>query len=101
MSFDLISADGIRADPENPADFLWIPTRRGGINKFEKKTEKFLRYRHEETDPGSLSGNSIWGLYFDNAGTMWVGTVRDGINKFSRLKEKFYPLHLRHNFPEM
>jgi len=55
LSHDYIQPDGIRADPDYPADFLWIPTRGGGINKFEKMSGKFFHFEHDEKDPGSLT----------------------------------------------
>ncbi|MCI0493976.1 histidine kinase, partial [candidate division KSB1 bacterium] len=59
---------------EDRAGNIWIGTVRGGINKFDPATEKFVSYQHEEDDPHSLSDDTAFGICQDTSGTIWIGT---------------------------
>jgi ligand-binding sensor domain-containing protein len=58
---------------------IWIGTLGGGLNKFDRNTNSFIRYKNSE-EPGSLSNNNVRSLFEDSNGTIWVGTD-DGLNK--------------------
>jgi len=53
---------------------LWIGTRLGGLNLFDKKTEKFVAYKNNPGDPASLSSNDVLCLVKDSANKLWIGT---------------------------
>ena len=78
---------------EDASGNLWVGTRGGGLNKFDRETQTFTTYQHNANDPSSLSHDTISSLYFDRAGTLWVGTVGQGINLYNPNTQKF--LHLR------
>lgn len=63
---------------------FWIGTRGGGVNRFDKKTERFFAYKNNPKDSLSLSNNYIHCLFEDSDGTIWVGTNGGGLNKFDR-----------------
>ena len=44
---------------EDDQGYLWIATYTGGVNKFDPTTERFTRYRHDPSNPNSLSGDSV------------------------------------------
>jgi signal transduction histidine kinase/ligand-binding sensor domain-containing protein len=54
---------------------LWVGTRTGGLNRFDREAGNFVRYRYDESDPASLSSDRVWALYEDAAGKLWVGTL--------------------------
>jgi signal transduction histidine kinase/DNA-binding response OmpR family regulator/ligand-binding sensor domain-containing protein len=56
-------------DPAN-ADYLWIGTKGGGLNRLEKSTGNFL---HLTTKDG-LPDNVVYGLVADDAGNIWGST---------------------------
>ncbi|MCL7762585.1 ATP-binding protein [Polaribacter sp. Z014] len=58
---------------------LWIGTTGGGLNFFDKTTEKFTHFKHNEKDEKSISSNHITTLYKDKKNRLWVGTIA-GIN---------------------
>ncbi|MFO7923382.1 MAG: two-component regulator propeller domain-containing protein [Bacteroidales bacterium] len=65
--------------------FLWIGTQ-DGLNRFDGYN--FEIYRHQPSDPYSLSNSTIQSVIEDSDGNIWVGT-EDGLNKFDRKKNIF------------
>ncbi len=59
---------------------LWVSTNTAGLNKLDRRTGRFTRYRHDSADDGSLSDPSVYGVAEDAAGRVWVGTQR-GLNR--------------------
>jgi signal transduction histidine kinase/DNA-binding response OmpR family regulator/ligand-binding sensor domain-containing protein len=53
---------------------LWIGTRLGGLNLFDKKTGLFRTYKNVKNDPKSLSNNDILCLQTDARNRLWIGT---------------------------
>ncbi len=53
---------------------LWIGTRLGGLNVFNKKTESFKAFKNSENDTESLSSNDILCLHTDASKRLWIGT---------------------------
>ena len=64
--------------PENDS-LLWLGTRLGGLNLFNKKTGKTLIFHKDESDPHSLSNDDILCLHKDKLNRLWIGTSL-GIN---------------------
>lgn len=38
---------------------IWVSTENSGVNIYDKRSGKFFRIVHKNSDPGSLSGNTI------------------------------------------
>lgn len=74
---------------------LWIGTRGGGLNRYDRQTQRFVRYVHIDNDPHSLSHNYVTALTQDARGTLWVGTRSSGLNAFDKTTGQFR--HLLHN----
>jgi len=53
---------------------LWIGTRLGGLNLFDKKSGFFRTYKNKSNDPQSLSNNDILCLQTDANNRLWIGT---------------------------
>lgn len=53
---------------------LWIGTRLGGLNLFDKKSGFFRTYKNISNDPQSLSNNDILCLQTDANNRLWIGT---------------------------
>jgi len=72
--------------------FMWLGTS-DGLNKYDGNG--FTVYRHNPSNPNTLSGNSIWTIYEDSSGDLWVSSWMYGLNKFSRENETFtrYAFH--------
>ncbi|MCT7981158.1 two-component regulator propeller domain-containing protein [Laspinema olomoucense] len=61
---------------------IWVGTNDGGLNYFNKLTEKFTRYQNDPSNPQSLSHNHVLSIYEDKNQRLWVGT-EDGLNQFN------------------
>ena len=77
-------------------DFLWIATRGGGLNQFNKKTHQFSIYKNEPDNSNSICSNDVISLLKDSSGKLWIGTTsgmsilttdKDGTNKFKYIEE--------------
>lgn len=65
---------------EDRSGNIWIGTVRGGVNKFDPITEKFVSYQHEEDNPHSISDDTAFGICQDISATIWIGTWK-GLDK--------------------
>ncbi len=68
--------------PENDT-LLWIGTRLGGLNLFNKETQQFKVFRKDEHDSSGLSSNDILCLSKDQENSLWIGTSL-GLNHLIR-----------------
>lgn len=60
---------------------LWIGTLTGGVNKFDRSTQKFTRYSNKPEDPKSLINNQVNAIQEDETGVLWIGT-NGGLERF-------------------
>ncbi len=65
-------------DVENGSGKIWIGTNGGGLNEFDRNTEKFVAY----TMKNGLPDNAVIGILPDNQGNLWIST-NSGICKFT------------------
>lgn len=66
---------------------LWIGTMTGGLNRFDKRTERFSAYLHSE-QLNSISENTVWTVLSDGEGNIWSGTSK-GLNKLNIKNNRF------------
>ena len=64
---------------------LWIGTRLGGLNLFDKESGVFRTYKNKKDDSQSLSNNDILSLKNDAKNRLWIGTSF-GLNLLEDLK---------------
>lgn len=70
-------------DPATP-DHLWIGTRGGGLNCFDKRTRLFKHFTVQD----GLVDNVVYGIVPDDEGNLWCSTNR-GLSRFNPDKETF------------
>jgi PAS domain S-box-containing protein len=73
---------------DSKAEVLWVGTWRGGLNKFDRKTEKFVTFKNIPGDPTSLSDDKVNTIFLDKTGSLWIGTGK-GVNRMVREEGKF------------
>lgn len=59
---------------------LWIGTRGGGVNRFDKRNGQFTAYRFTTDETNHISNDDVLCLYKDRKGCLWIGTSM-GLNK--------------------
>ncbi len=72
-------------------NILWIGTKNGGLNRFNRNTGKYKHYFHDPYNPNSLSNNTIFTIlesHFDAKNELWIGTY-NGLNKLDLKTEQF------------
>lgn len=67
---------------EDEEGYLWIGTMAGGLNRFDKRTEKFRVFVHNDS-VNSLSENTVWSVISDDTGHIWAGTSL-GVNRYDK-----------------
>jgi signal transduction histidine kinase/ligand-binding sensor domain-containing protein/ActR/RegA family two-component response regulator len=70
---------------EDAKGYLWIATWGGGLDRYDRRTEQFVHFRHNPADPASLSSNLVLTLLSDSRGTLWVGTEDGGLNRMDSM----------------
>jgi signal transduction histidine kinase/ligand-binding sensor domain-containing protein len=74
----------ITNDAVEPTHYLWIGTNGGGLNRFDKRTSKFLRI---DTKKG-LPNNVVYGILPDRRGHLWLSTNK-GIAEYNPATKLF------------
>ena len=64
-----LSNNYVRYINEDSRGNIWIGTRYG-LNRFDKKTEKFERYTMKD----GIANNTIYGVLVDNSDNIWIST---------------------------
>jgi ligand-binding sensor domain-containing protein/DNA-binding CsgD family transcriptional regulator len=82
-------AVGVYPVTETRSGEIWIGTSGRGLFRFSRETGKFVQYRHDAQDPGSLSDDIVLAVQEDLKGDLWVGTRSRGLNRFDREKNSF------------
>lgn len=68
---------------------LWVGTEGGGLNRFVREENRFIRYLPDPTDSYSIDDNRITNIYEDRAGDLWIGTAIGGLNHWERAAGRF------------
>ena len=82
---DGLSQSNVRSILRDHRGFMWFGTD-DGLNKYDGY--RFVTFKRDPEDPGSLSDNYVRVLYEDRARVLWVGTNL-GLNAFDRSTGKF------------
>ena len=60
---------------------LWIGSRDGALDRFERKSERFLPYRFSSSRAGSTNSSPINSLFIDRSGDLWICTQGEGVSR--------------------
>ena len=79
-----ISDNDIRCIFEDSYSILWIATRGGGLNRYNRETDSFSYFTNSSTNSKSISFNDISCIYEDKFNDLWIGTDGGGLNRLNR-----------------
>lgn len=79
---------------EDRAQNLWVGTHLGGLNRYDRARDAFVRYTQESKPPYHLSANKIECILEDSRGNVWVGTDY-GLNLLDRTTGAFRAFYSR------
>ncbi len=65
---------------EDKQGTLWGGTWRGGLWRFDDKTNTFKFFLNDPNNPSSLCDDIIWAISEDNSGNIWIGGHGGGIS---------------------
>jgi ligand-binding sensor domain-containing protein/signal transduction histidine kinase len=78
----------IVAITEDRAGALWVGSVGGGLGRFDRQTGRYKIYRHNPSDPSSLSDDAVSRIFIDHTGAMWV-TTWSGFDRYDPATERF------------
>ncbi|MEJ7766526.1 MAG: two-component regulator propeller domain-containing protein [Chitinophagaceae bacterium] len=85
-----ISNDYITAIYEDSKKNIWIGTREGGLNLFDRNSDRFTAFRHSNTNPETISADFIKCITEDSFGNLWIGTEGGGMDLFDTKNKNFH-----------
>jgi len=84
-----ISSKRVTSILEAKDGILWIGTE-FGLNRFDRKNNKWTHFLADSNIPNSLSDNNIVSMCTDQSDVLWIATTRDGgLNKFDPQKQEW------------
>jgi signal transduction histidine kinase/ligand-binding sensor domain-containing protein/CheY-like chemotaxis protein len=74
-----LSGDDIRTIFQDSKGRIWLGTYENGLNLYQPEEGTFRRFRHNPSNPATLSNNSITSIS-ENGDELWIGTENGGLN---------------------
>ena len=68
---------------------LWFGSYKGGLHRYNKKTESFENYKYSSNVPNSLPANDVRTIFEDTQKNLWIGLNGGGLSKFNPLNKTF------------
>lgn len=90
---DALQSDHVRGILEAAGGGMWIVTLHGGLSHLDVVSGRFTTYRHDATDPASLSDDDLRFLYRDRTGLLWITSYNAGIDIYNPRTRAFGYYH--------
>lgn len=62
---------------------VWIATAEKGLISVDPSNGTTSHYRHDQSDPFSISDDNVWSVMIDRSGIIWAGTMSAGISYYN------------------
>jgi signal transduction histidine kinase/ligand-binding sensor domain-containing protein len=82
---------GFRAVVEDNSHTLWFASYGGGLLKFDRERDVFVRYHNHPDNPESIADDRLLSLCGDSEGNVWVGFNASAPNVFRTERAPFAP----------
>jgi signal transduction histidine kinase/ligand-binding sensor domain-containing protein len=83
-----ISNNFISGIVEDSKGVIWIATRGGGLNRYDKEKDNFIRYKNDPANDNSLSSDLLTNIARDSKDNLWICS-EEGLNYFEPAKNRF------------
>ena len=83
-----LASDYVWAIAEDSQHDLWLATDGGGVERWDRGKDQFVRYKHDPHNAQSLSSDSVRALLIDIQGRVWAGTLGQGLDLLDPLSGK-------------
>jgi diguanylate cyclase (GGDEF)-like protein len=83
---DGLSQNSVLAIHQDSTGFMWFGTEEG-LDRFDGYD--FVNYRHEPSDPSSISCSYVWAIAEDLRGDLWLATDGGGLSRWDRDRDSF------------
>jgi len=84
-----ISNNNISCIFEDSDSLLWIGTKGGGLNLYNRKTDSFTFFTRESKNQQQKLFNDISSIYEDPYKVLWIGTDGGGLNRLDKKNFSF------------
>lgn len=71
------------------SDRIWIVNYQAGITVYNTRDRSLREFRHDPTDPKSLSSDTVYDVFEDESQRLWIGTS-EGLNLYSEESASFW-----------
>ncbi len=92
-----LSHTAVSAIVEDSAGTVWIGTLGGGLNAWDKMTNRFTHYRHDARNPRSLVSDMVSSLLEDKQHNLWVANAAV-LSHLNKKTGQFTHFPLKHPF---
>ena len=96
FDFSEVKMSSVGATLSEKSGLSWTGglSRAVGLTLTDTKTGKTKTFKHNPSDPYSLSDDKVYSIFRDRSGNLWVGTF-NGLDRFDETTEKFF--HYKNN----
>lgn len=91
-----LSGNTYKAIIEDGEKNLWIASSGGGLSKYVRKTDSFIRYLSNKKNPNTPLSDRINALLIDKQGNMWIGT-EEGLSRVNMKNGTYYHFAVEKN----
>ena len=75
-----LASEYVWAIAEDASHDLWLATVGGGVERWDRGTDRFQQFRHDPDNPRSLASDGVRTLLIDASGLVWAGTLDKGLD---------------------
>ena len=84
-----ISSNVITSIGESSSGNILVGTYSGGLNVYDRNSDRFVGYQNNPVDPDALHSENVWTLLVDSEDQKWLGLLGTGADIFDEQSGKF------------